>query len=278
MPAPEANTRRAASATLARAALPQPATSPAQSAVIVDVPKPRTRSAAEASKDTVVQAKAIKYKTARKFLDTNGLLTEEAPCTPATIASVLWLMSKYKMPENVVKALEHAAMTTQHIETQCQGCSPAHNVSELLDNLHTKLSADFTKKLDAIEHIVKTPPPAQEQLNCIAKEIGQVAKSIKLSLSEMGSSLAKVTDTNSQLENTASTYRDALCSDRSQQQPAHIASTNTMLADPRVTREVDRKARQILIETKDETIMGASLAEIKEKVCNAIEAVTVICC
>jgi uncharacterized protein YoxC len=242
------------------------------SPVPTDIPKPRTRSLAEASKDTVAKAKANKYKIARKFLDTNGLLTEEAPCTPMAMASVLLLMSKYKMPENIVKALEHAAEITQHIETHCQGCNPANNLSELLDNMQTELSADLNKKLDAIEHAVKTPPPAQDQLSNVAKEISQVAKSIKMSLSEMGSSLAKVTDTNSHLENTASTYRDALRNDRLQQLPAQ--SANLTSVDPRVIREVDRKARQILIETKDETIMGASLAEIKEKVCTAIETVS----
>jgi hypothetical protein len=93
-----------------------------------------------------------------------------------------------------------------------------------------------------------------------------------MSLSEMGNSLAKVTDTSSQLENTASTYRDALHNDRTQQPPPQSANPN--LVDPRVTREIDRKARQILIEMKDASIMGASLAEIKEKVRTALEATT----
>jgi hypothetical protein len=94
-----------------------------------------------------------------KFLDANSLLTEEAPCTPTTMASILLLMSKYKMPENVIKALEHAAETMQHIETHCLGWNSANNITELLDNLHTELSDDFTKKLDAIERAIKAPHP-----------------------------------------------------------------------------------------------------------------------
>jgi hypothetical protein len=60
--APEASVRQAASSVPARATLPPPM----QNSAASDVPKPRTRSSAEATKDTAVQAKANKYKTAHK--------------------------------------------------------------------------------------------------------------------------------------------------------------------------------------------------------------------
>ncbi len=229
--------------------------------------RPRTRSASE----TAAQVKqASKYKDARKFLDNNCLLAESSACTPQSLASVLLLMStNYKMPDNVIKVLEHMAAATLHMESHCQGCNRAADLLELLKGMKAEISSALDKKLETLECKLVTSLPIQEQLNNATKEIEQAAASIKSSISEMGSSFAKVTDTSSQLESTISTYRDALTNNSTQAHPKARPSP----ADPKVLRDVDRKARQILIDTTDEKIRGASLAEIKEKVRIAIEAV-----
>ena len=46
------------------------------------------------------------------------------------------------------------------------------------------------------------------------------------------------------------------------------------MTDPRILRDVDRKARQVLIDMIDPEIIGASLAEIKEKVHASIVKIT----
>jgi hypothetical protein len=92
----------------------------------------------------------------------------------------------------------------------------------------------------------------------------------------MGKSIAQVTDTSSLLTNTATNYKDTLLKSSMQQpqsRPQH-PTEKTSNPDPKVLRDIDRKARQILINTRDKKLLNASLAEIKEKVCAAINSIT----
>ena len=109
-------------------------------------------------------------------------------------------------------------------------------------------------------------------MNAAAKEIGQAAETLKTSINDMGNSIARVTDTSSQLATTVTSYKDALT--KSKEQPRPSVQEGTTQADPRILRDVDRKARQILIDTRDPKILEASYAEIKEKVSSAIKAIT----
>lgn len=264
MPHPEANTRKTTTPGPARTATPQPTPGTGTP----EVSRPRTRSTV----DTSLRARqALKYKEARNFLDKNGLLSDSTPYTLQSLASVLLLLAKYKVPGVVVHALEFLAETIQSIEVQCLQCVRMKDLPELLSDLRTEINADFSKRLETLELAAKTPSPKQEQISKAAKEIGQAAETIKSSLTEMGSSIEKVTATNSQLENTATTYRDALIGSKTQQPQRLLA--RLPLVDPKVAREVERKARQILIDTSDEKTMGANLAEIKDKVSAAIVAI-----
>ena len=49
------------------------------------------------------------------------------------------------------------------------------------------------------------------------------------------------------------------------------------MINPKITRDIDRKTRQILIDMLDLDIIGASYAEIKEKVSTAISKITDPC-
>jgi hypothetical protein len=129
-------------------------------------------------------------------------------------------------------------------------------------------SAELDKKLEVLEQ--KIALTTQEQLKIAAKEINQAAVSIKTSAGEIDSSIAKVTDTSTQLASTATTYRDTLLQNNTQ---AHSQDRPTQ-SDPRVHRDIDRKARQILIDMMDDRVLGASLTEIKAKVSAAFNAIT----
>jgi hypothetical protein len=249
------NERRTSSTAPARPGQPQAA---------ADNQKMKTRSVI----DPAAPAKqTTKYKEARKYLRVHGLLAENAACTPQSMAGVLLLMTEsYKLPDNIIKALEHTAETIQHMERHCQGCDRSKDTPELIKDLRTGLSAELDKKLEALEH--KIALSTQDQLKSVTKEIEQAAVSIGTSADDIRNSIVKVSDTSTQLATTATTYRDTLLN-----APAHSQERSTH-SDPRIHRDVDRKARQILIDTMDEKILGASLTEIKNKVSAAFQAIT----
>jgi hypothetical protein len=182
------------------------------------------------------------------------------------------LAAMYKMPDNVAKALNHVAEALQLIDQQVQNGESNKSLPELMKDLQNNISTEMDSKLTALEKKLMLPPPAQEQLNSAAKEIGQVAESLKASINDMGNSLAQVTDTSTQLAYTATSYKDTLT--KNNKQPRSYAQENSLQVDPKILRDMDRKACQILIDTLDPKIQGASNAEIKEKVSAAIKAIT----
>ncbi|KAN0128044.1 hypothetical protein V8E53_014145 [Lactarius tabidus] len=137
-----------------------------------------------------------KYSKARKSLDAFHLLAINTPCTVQSLAGVLFMMvDTYRMPDNIAKSIGYIAEALQHIEQQRLNNEDAKSLPELFKSLQNNLSAEMDK---------------QEQLNSVAKEIGQAVESLKASINDMVNSIAQVTDTSMQLASTAMNYKDTL--------------------------------------------------------------------
>lgn len=259
------NEKRATSVAHTRSAQPSP------SAPTGGVNKVRTRSAADAQ----VQAKApSKISEARKFLIKYQLVTENAPCTAESMADVLRLMADtYKMPENVANALGHVAEVLKHTSQQPGSVENAKSLLEIVKEIQTNLSSEMECKFTALEKKLLLPSPAQKQLESTAKELGLAAECIKASTDDIGKSIAQVTDTSSQLASTATSYKDALRKNGEQQTRSQPLDSSQR-SDPRLERDIERKTRQILVDTLDPKIALTSLAGIKEIVGAAIKAIT----
>ena len=175
------------------------------------------------------------------------------------------------MPENVAIALRHVAEILRHIELQHERSKPENSLTDLVKDMHNRLSAELNAKFSTLESKPALPSPAQKQLEAMAKELGLAAKHIKASTINIGKSIAQVTDTSMQLANTATSYKDALLKN-SKRQTRNLEGLPPV--DPRIVRDLDRKARQILIDTLDPKIAESSQATIKEKVSEAIKAIT----
>ena len=136
----------------------------------------------------------------------------------------------------------------------------------------TKLSTTVNTLLINQKELQSSSSPAQEWLEPAAKEISQAADRIKAAVNNMRSSIAKVTNTITQLASTASTYKDALLNTSPQQQQGCPGSQATV--DPRIIRDIDRKSKEILINTMNLKILGLSQLEIKDKVRATIKVIT----
>ena len=231
--------------------------------------KVKTRSAA----DTQAQGKPpSKLGEAKKFLNKYHLLPDNATCSAQAMSEVLQtLADSYKMPENVAIALGHVAEILRHIELQRDRSEPENSLTDLVKEMHNRLSAELNAKFTALESKLALPSPTQKQLETTAKELGLAAEHIKASTNDIGKSIAQVTDTSTQLANTATSYKDALLKNR-ERQTRNLEGPPPV--DPRIVRDLDRKARQILINTLDPKIAKSSQAAIKEKVSEAIKAIT----
>jgi hypothetical protein len=77
-------------------------------------------------------------------------------------------------------------------------------------------------------------------------------------MSEMGKSIAQVTDTSLQLETMTTNYKDTHTPDKQ-----HVVQSSAPLEksqpDPKVLRDPDRNSRQALIDTWDDKLLNPSL-------------------
>ena len=223
--------------------------------------------------DAQAQGKPLsKLGEAKKFLNKYHLLPVNATCSVQAMSEVLQtLADSYKMTENVAIAIGHMAEILRHIELQCNRSEPENPLTNLVKEMHNRLSAELNAKFSALESKLALPLPAQKQLETMAKELGLVAEHIKASTNDVGKSIAQVTDTSMQLANMATSYKDALLKN-SERQTRNLEGPPPV--DPRIIRDLDRKARQTLIDTLDPKIAESSQATIKEKVSEAIKAIT----
>jgi methyl-accepting chemotaxis protein len=120
------------------------------------------------------------------------------------------MVDTYRMPDNIAKSIGYIAEALQHIEQQRLNNEDAKSLPELFKSLQNNLSAEMDSKLNVLEKKLILPPPEQEQLNSVAKEIGQAVESLKASINDMVNSIAQVTDTSMQLASTAMNYKDTL--------------------------------------------------------------------
>ena len=183
------------------------------------------------------------------------------------------LAKSYKMSENVAKVISHVAELLHHVEQQRSNSKSMDALSNMVKELQVNFSAEMDSKLLALEEKLKLLSPAQMQLESTTKELETAVESIKASTSDMGKSIAQVTNTNLQLENTATSYKEALL--KSSEHQVHPRNPESALqTDPRILRDIKRKTCQILIDICDPKINEASINEIKEKIHSAIKTIT----
>lgn len=244
----------------------QPLTSPSAG----EANKVRTRSATDAQ---ALVKPPNKFSEACKSLIAYHLIPEMAACSAQSMAEVLHALAEsYKMPANIAKAIGHVAKILQHIEQWGKKDSDAKSLPDLIKEMQSNISAEMDSKLTALESRLTLPSTAQKQLEFTAKELGLAAECIKTSTNDIGKSIAQVTDTSSQLANTATSYKDALL--KSSKHATDHSPDKSAQVDPRITRDIERKTRQILVDTLDPKIAVSSLAELKEKVNEAIKAIS----
>lgn len=114
--------------------------------------------------------------------------------------------------------------------------------------------------------IVESFAANQKDLQATSGTLSGTAEAFKKLAADMGSNVKEATEVSDQLTNTVTTYKEALMSATTKAATTPTAPQNNSAEDPRLSRDVDRKQRQILIELSKEYTEGKSVTEIKEKI------------
>lgn len=203
-----------------------------------------------------------KYEEARKYLVIKGILDASAPCTPSALATVLKsLATTLKLPEKVDAILTRLREVALGMEVHAGTFNELRSDIQLdLDDQTVRLSKQIEDKVTVQKEVTK----AMEKLEEAAKGLESVAASI-------GDKLATVTNSTSQLANTANSYRDALL--RSTPLKHTQDHPRSGSADPAVGAAVERKERQVLVQLTEAQLATLSQQDIIEKATQAMKQI-----
>ncbi|KAN0125437.1 hypothetical protein V8E53_015488, partial [Lactarius tabidus] len=134
----------------------------------------------------------------------------------------------------------YAAEKNSESETVAETCAKriSDKVDEALDRGITKLS-------NAIESTLT----AQREIQSTLLRVEETATAIHKALEDVGKNLTTISDTSNKLTNTPP-----------QQDPTDNARS---LLDPKITRDLDRKAAQVLVDIYNKEVVNRSLEELK---------------
>ncbi|KAF8256929.1 hypothetical protein EI94DRAFT_1709914 [Lactarius quietus] len=216
---------------------------------------------------------------AQLMLAEEKCIRADKTATPATLLKVLKrILEKYDsiIADDLHLSLQAFALLLQ--ESADTELTTNMVINAVLDKVEEKIEMAMEKSMIKMSSMVERILANQKDIQSSSSTLSETAKTLKKLSLDMGNNVKAVMETLDQLTNTVSSYKEVLLKEvppplAHPQQQQHCERTSPQV-DPKILRDVDRKARQILIDSQDTDITGASIAELREKVHSAINGVT----
>jgi hypothetical protein len=174
----------------------------------------------------------------------------QIPCNPITTANAIINISRQPgIPSNITKALSYLAFIVEASETQCSSCDKIAALPELMKELKMEIRIDIDSRMESVEDSVRN-------LNDIAAGLER--------------KVMQVSDSSTQLANTATTYRDALLNGNT----GAGANSRSDNPDPALNVATSRKARQVMIQLTETDLNTYSHETLMEKATQTIAGIT----
>jgi hypothetical protein len=215
-----------------------------------------------------------KYTDSRKYLNNFDFLSDSDTCNSETLASTLKAIIKAypqtSVPAGLKKALSHLAIVMSKTVTHCQSCEKIASIPDLIDDLRVDIQTGIDAKLErlskTLEEKLMTP---QRDNSGTSDKLEKTAKNLSELAAGLEEKINKVTDTTSQLANTATTYRDTLQGGN----PHRQANGGARSSDPAINVATDRKVRQVMVQIPEREEAAMSQQVILTKATDAIKKI-----
>lgn len=228
------------------------------------------------------KAKALETKVteaiARKTLEKEECLDEGTALTFHSLLCALKLITlKYSAttPQDLTQALQALAMlmeainntdTPHKLTVDAITLQMSEHIEETIRNELNKLSMSLKSSLT--EHCKSLSPP--ESLTDTISTLKQVAIN-------MGKSITEATTATTQISDTAQSYKTALLNTKCQETQLQTWTTGpqaaAQLPDPGLLYGLDKKARQVLLDTSKGEDGYMNIYELKEKAIAALNSI-----
>jgi hypothetical protein len=167
------------------------------------------------------------------------------------------LLSKYHLPDVLKRRLRYLANYASKMGVK-EGKQDIVQVSiSDVRDIRKDLIADLSGKYGALEDKLSRIAENQAQILKATDSLAKKTEGIDAAARGIVDKVTEVNDATVQIASTTKTYKDALLAQPSQ-------SFGTMV-DLKIKDDLERKAKQILVDVQSDEMKGKSLAEIKTK-------------
>lgn len=200
----------------------------------------------------------------RALLDKEGIHKVEDCITAESLFSAhKSIYERYyaRLPSDTQKIMVafHASLGVLVAE---QNAEQDLGMAECAKLISTKVEEAIDKGLAKISNTVESSLTNQKDMQASSKKIEESAAAIQKSLEEVDKNLIAVSDTSNKLTDTMSSYKDTLLTvPKPVQQAQHSRKADAQ--DPRIVRDQNRKACQVLVDIYNKEVVNRSLEEIK---------------
>ena len=142
-------------------------------------------------------------------------------------------------------------------------------MKECADIISAKVEKVIDRGLAKLSTALESSSANQKDMQSTSKRIEESAAAIQKAVEEVDKNLAVMSDSSNKLTNTMSSYKDALMKAPIPQQQDQ-AGRKVDANDPRIVRDQNRKACQVLIDIFNKDMVNHSLKELKSSFNNLI--------
>ena len=167
-------------------------------------------------------------------------------------------------------ALQAFATLLQEGENQTQLSNKI--ADEIARRVESKLEGVLDSGLLKMSDLVDNVLINQRELQGATATLTDKTEALQSLAQEIGNSAKEASATTDQISSTMTSYKEALLTVATNTPRVNATQTTKVSEDPRLTRDLDRKSRQLLIELGKETVESKSASEIKEKLETALKS------
>ena len=147
------------------------------------------------------------------------------------------------------------------------GLRKVSTIPEMLDDLKVDLQLDLERKMEALGKQIEERLSAHGSATDFSDKLEEAANNLNALATGLEAKITKVTDSTTQLANTATSYRDALLNKTPRTQTQAGAGS----PDPALNAAASREARQVLVQLTETDVNALSQETILEKATEALK-------
>ena len=239
--------------------------------------QPSTTSQAATLEKKRAKVKEIE-KEARRMLKEEGCLNDDTAISHSIILQVLTtIIQKYNdtAPQSLTRALTALAALMQEANGANAQLTPV--IEALTQKLGERIEIAIHKGMDKVSTLIKSSVADQCKILNNSETLTDAVSTLKQVATDMGKTISEATTVTTQINDTVLTYKQALINTAAQVTQAAQRAPQTSkehttgaLDDAGLTQGLDKKARQVLLDTAKGEDNPMNIYEIKEKAAAAL--------